>query len=60
MEKLKQFEFTWEEYHECSATVEATSREEALEKWSDHKYVEFDDDCSSLENIEIDGIALED
>ena len=40
MKKLKKFEVTWDEYHECSATVEAKSKEEAEEKWSEGEYAE--------------------
>lgn len=52
--KMKnKFLITWDEYHECFATVEADSQEEAEEKWCDHQSVTFNDDCQSIDNVEI-------
>lgn len=49
----KKFSITWDEYHECSATVEAESQEEAEEKWSNMEYLDFDDDVQNIDNFEI-------
>ena len=35
------------------ATVEADSQEEAEEKWCDHQYVKYNDDCQYIDNVEI-------
>ncbi|MGD0572450.1 MAG: hypothetical protein ABSB11_05460 [Sedimentisphaerales bacterium] len=53
MKKNKKFSVTWNEYHECFATVEAETEEEAEEKWCDNQYIEFNDDCQSIDNVEI-------
>lgn len=49
----KKFSITWDEYHECWATVEAKSKEEAEEKWGHHEYLDSYDDCQSIDNVEI-------
>ena len=53
MEKKKNYSITWNEYHEYFATVEADSQEEAEEKWCDHQYVKYNDDCQYIDNVEI-------
>ena len=53
MKNKKKFSITWDEYHECSATVEAESEEEAQEKWSKMEYLDFGDDVQNIDNIKI-------
>lgn len=53
MNKKKKFSITWDEYHDCWATVEAESEEEAEEKWSNHEYLDSYDECQSIDNVEI-------
>jgi hypothetical protein len=53
MGKKKKFSVTWDEYHECSATVEAESEEEAEDKWGNQEYLDFNDDVQNIDNVEI-------
>jgi hypothetical protein len=50
---MKKFTVTWDEYHACSATVEAESEEEAEEKWCDDEYTDLNDDVQNVDNVEI-------
>ena len=53
MKKPRKFLVTWDEYHECCATVEATSKEEAEEKWSNGEYTDLSDGVESVDNVDV-------
>lgn len=50
---MKKFEISWSDYSNCYATVEAESKEEAEEKWSNGEYTDFVDDPQSIDDVEI-------
>lgn len=49
----KKFLVTWDEYHSCSAIVEAESEEGAEGKWCDDEYTGLRDDVQNIDNVEV-------
>lgn len=51
---MTKFLVTWDEYHECSAVVEAESEEQAEENWADENtHLDSCRKVQSIDNVEI-------